>query len=142
MMDLAAMRARCAAATDGPWQFDHGRVWQRFPKGDLTEVPFQLLRTMREAETGQLNHERRSQAKANWEFVAAAREDSPALLDEVERLRGLLTRAHDVLGDLELCMPESTACESVFDAAASLSGEIGAALEDEGPERDASAGLG
>lgn len=67
---LAAIRARCEAATGGPWEVGHKceiytRHYQVGPIGDFWEP-------------------------ADARFTAHAREDIPALLAEVERLRELL----------------------------------------------------
>lgn len=78
--ELAAIRERCEAATEGPWEKITERwlgVWQ-----DIRVVAFDGKYTI----CGDT-------AIADAEFIAAARTDVPALLDEVERMRGLLGRA-------------------------------------------------
>jgi hypothetical protein len=72
MTDLAEIRARCEAATGGPWEVGHKceiytRHYQVGPIGDFWEP-------------------------ADARFTAHAREDIPALLAEVERLREPLRR--------------------------------------------------
>lgn len=84
-LDLDAIRARADAATQGPWWAwnrgvgwvialgepddtdEYGRPRERLPEGFRTDI------------------ERREDV----EFIAAARTDVPALLDEVQRLRSL-----------------------------------------------------
>ena len=61
-LDLEAIRERCEAATEAPWP-DNGTDSWRWPG-----MP-------------------RSQLAANRRFVARARSDVPALVEEVERLR-------------------------------------------------------
>ncbi len=75
-MNLDKIRARIDAASKGPWQGgEDGLVWA--PRlGDPVSA---------------------STEQADAEFIAHARTDIPALLAEVERLRGLLgaeQRAH------------------------------------------------
>ena len=80
--DLAAMRARAEAATEGPWKQCGGSI---IPPDELQ---------------GHFEHdppdwiEWRSPEYPRWladaEFIAHARDDLPRLLDEVERLRGVV----------------------------------------------------
>ncbi len=81
--ELAAIKARCEAATPGPWQ-----PWCRDyhfirPANPYTADPILLL-------TGP--------NKADSVFAAHARKDVPALLAEVERLKG---REEQLLRDYE-----------------------------------------
>jgi hypothetical protein len=69
--DLDAIRARAEAATPGPWE----------RSGSLVQAG----RRARRARVGQTWG---LAWKQDAEFIAHAREDVPALLDEVERLRG------------------------------------------------------
>jgi hypothetical protein len=67
-LDLEAIRRRCEAATPGPWSVEEDWTAEvRSPSGLIAKViyPRHLL---------------------DAEFIAAAREDVPALLAEVERL--------------------------------------------------------
>ena len=78
-IDLAAIRQRVEKATEGPWNtgFDYER-------NDPTVItPGHIEHTIDYTLTeGGLEH-----GKADAEFIAHAREDVPALLDEIDRLR-------------------------------------------------------
>lgn len=69
--ELAAMRARCEAATEGPWEVLSGYE-VRSPHGHICEVR---------------DLPRRGTWMTNAAFVAAARTDLPAALDEIDALR-------------------------------------------------------
>ena len=77
-MDLEAIKARCEAATEGPWEFaDVAReVW--VSGGNIDVVS---------GEDGAYISD------ADGEFIAHAREDVPALVAEVERLQKQLAVA-------------------------------------------------
>ncbi|MDQ6524305.1 hypothetical protein RB608_11870 [Nocardioides sp. LHD-245] len=75
-LDEAAARARCDAATEGPWE-----SWPR-----VTAV-----RTG--SSGGRAGFEFRADTAANAEFIAHARTDLPAALDENARLRAALDEA-------------------------------------------------
>lgn len=78
-IDLAAIKARCEAATEGPWWHRHSedkeRCWveasdgQRFIVAKILS-PARLEENMKDGT-----------------FIAHARTDTPALLKEVERLQ-------------------------------------------------------
>lgn len=76
-----AARARCEAATDGPWDDQPDRT------GTATIVLDHEGDALWDA-VGTLRDE-------DGEFIAHARTDLPALLDEVERLRALVTVTDD-----------------------------------------------
>ena len=95
--DLDAIRKRCDAATQGPWKTaindmrDDGRVFvvrdvlpEAYPGvtdlhgGPIMQLPPPVFPCDVRAEDG--------------DFIAAAREDVPALLDKVERLQEALGR--------------------------------------------------
>lgn len=90
---LTAIRARCEAATPGPWReneftgsedihqvvpsnpsvlFEHGAICDIIP------------------------------SKADTRFIAHAREDVPALLDEVERLNAIIAHARIIVDEVQL----------------------------------------
>ena len=73
-LDLDAIRARADAATPGPWGFciPHNRDWPN-PDPIFGATPGDEVAWTRR--------------NADWNFIAHAREDIPALLDEVDRLR-------------------------------------------------------
>lgn len=68
-LDLAAIRARTEAATAGPWEADG-------VEGNLNAPGIRVAEFL-------------SWPEADAQFIAHAREDVPALLAEVERLRGI-----------------------------------------------------
>ncbi|MBS0408494.1 MAG: hypothetical protein JSR86_01155 [Proteobacteria bacterium] len=72
-IELARMQARCDAATPGPWL---ARVERRegFSGSDFIETSAQDIEMLGATE-------------ADYDFVAHARQDIPALLAEIERLR-------------------------------------------------------
>lgn len=85
--ELAAIKARCEAATPGPWiakRFDPYRsraaIYQTPAAQKVNPLRWQVAAICREA---------RAQ---DAEFIAHARADIPALLAEVERLRAALKR--------------------------------------------------
>jgi hypothetical protein len=72
--ELEAIKVRCAQATPGPWGTYHSLNGWHYTKPGSGPV-----RTTYE------------QARADVEFIAAARTDVPALVAEVERLRAALS---------------------------------------------------
>lgn len=81
--EFAAIEARCAAATPGPWVAYPGEV-----RRDVGELPF-LRWLPHDSPHGHAYDEARRQADAA--FIAAARQDVPALLAEAGRLRAALS---------------------------------------------------
>jgi hypothetical protein len=77
---LAEIEQRCAAATPGPWEVRWG-YYVHVP-GD----PFSLA-TVVSCQT--VPADRREEHEANARLIAHAREDVPALLAEVRRLRAV-----------------------------------------------------
>ena len=83
--DLEAIKARAAAATEGPWEWDDptiGQHWSR-PEPWATVVDD-------EVNCGGYCYGGSSspiKSDADGQFIAHAREDIPVLLAEVERLR-------------------------------------------------------
>ena len=74
-LDLEAIKARAGAATPGPWATgQRGEIYREGDRvtdptlPDITVVPAMVL------------------VRPDMEFIAAAREDVPALVAEVERL--------------------------------------------------------
>ena len=86
-LDLEAIKARAAAATEGPWEWDDptiGQHWSR-PQPWATVVDD-------EVKCGDYCYGGSSspiKSDADGQFLAHAREDIPALVTEVERLRTL-----------------------------------------------------
>jgi hypothetical protein len=73
--ELAAVKARCDAATPGPWQSEYDNCGN----GGFSE--------WWNVGSGLMNEE------ADAAFIAHAREDVPALLAEIGRLKSLLASA-------------------------------------------------
>ena len=86
-LDLEAIKARAAAATEGPWEWDDPTIGQHWscPK-PWTEVVNADVACMSYCYGGSV---RPIESDADGQFIAHAREDIPALVAEVERLRGL-----------------------------------------------------
>ncbi|SHK30500.1 hypothetical protein SAMN05421803_11761 [Nocardiopsis flavescens] len=84
MTDLHAIRARVESTARGPWK--------RGFEADGTSVihrPHPVVEGAAEVLFGA-----HGASEADAEFVAHARQDIPALLAEIDRLRGELARAH------------------------------------------------
>jgi sugar phosphate isomerase/epimerase len=85
--DIASIEARAAAATEGPWVMDHvGPVWVGNRSDGRTSGLWEIIYGTRD-NLSDLTPEGAAVAVANAEFIAHAREDVPALIAEVERLR-------------------------------------------------------
>ena len=84
-LDLEAIKARAAAATEGPWEWDDPTIGQHWssPEPWATVVDD-------EVNCGGYCYGGSSspiKSDADGQFIAHAREDIPALVAEVERLR-------------------------------------------------------
>lgn len=77
-LDLDAIKARADAATEGPWMADESHVLKPDKPGSNWDGT--VIATVPDDEFGLYEFR-------NVEFMAAAREDIPALVAEVERLR-------------------------------------------------------
>lgn len=94
-LDLGTLRALCDAATPGPWTADiddHGRVLRilandrEADNGLGPEREFEkIVETIVETDAGYYPPE-----QPDALFIASTRTAMPALIDEIERLRGLL----------------------------------------------------
>ena len=74
--DLDAIRARCDAATPGPWTYDEtGYVDIGVPRSRSIAIGIEVDAT----------------AKSDGDFIAHARTDIPALLAYIEELEGRTT---------------------------------------------------
>ena len=87
--DLAAMEARCAAATPGPWAVDGTAALGAYGVVCATAAEhvasvFYLAQ--------RLSLSNRPKRDANAAFIAASRSDLPRLLAEVRRLRAEVER--------------------------------------------------
>ena len=92
-LDLAAIRQRVEKATEGPWNtgFD-------YEKNDpIVLAPGYIEHTINYTLTeGGLEH-----GKADAEFIAHAREDIPALLDEIDRLNATIQRVREIARQMD-----------------------------------------
>jgi hypothetical protein len=87
-LDTTGIRARAAAATEGPWELWTGCSWRRFgsaPTGRAVCEPV----TQRDGQPD-LYFPNGGQDGPDATFIAHARTDIPALLAEVRRLRALV----------------------------------------------------
>lgn len=84
--ELAAIEARCEAATPGPWRHSGGYGYILGDFGTSYKVA-QLGGTV--ANPGMIARDD-SYLKADTAFIANARTDVPALIAEVKRLRAML----------------------------------------------------
>ncbi|MCC7075331.1 MAG: hypothetical protein IT383_28720 [Deltaproteobacteria bacterium] len=81
--ELKAIRSRCDAATRGPWK--------AYVEGRDHESGSSFIRTGGEARGEDI--ELSGATPADYDFIAHARQDVPALVVEVARLRRLLGEA-------------------------------------------------
>lgn len=99
-LDLQAIRERADAATKGPWRADLDRLAVR---SDDDGWPIVL--------DVRLGDDDAPQACSDVEFIAAARSDVPALLDEVERLRANWGPIEQMFADAASSVDESVRTE-------------------------------
>ena len=90
--ELAAIRARAEAATDGPWQQSMDITGRLMVVVNLTPHQFREIIIAVSSDN--------SPRDEDLDFIAHAREDVPALLAEVERLREALAV---VVADCPIC---------------------------------------
>ena len=95
--DLAAIRARVEAATPGPWVHQITTAcYSVIQGGDRRSDHVHLAMMGTDGDGSPYNEpETYPNGDNDAEFIAHAREDVPALVAEVERLRNLLTGALD-----------------------------------------------
>ncbi len=88
-VDIEAIRARANAATPGPWGTGHNDT---YVSGPLTDGEWDWIIGDIPVDDGQEQEDYRGhRIKENCIFVANARQDVPALCDDVEALRYTLT---------------------------------------------------
>lgn len=88
--ELTAIEARCNAATPGPWTFAHGGLpgddgWSLRSDNAAADVVKLVAECWPCSIHGGQKH--REELRFNGDFIAHARTDVPALIDEVKRLR-------------------------------------------------------
>lgn len=93
---LAEIRLRCEAATEGPWHTDCGDVWAYDEKSEEL-----VIATI----DGAFGND-----DADLAFIAHARADIPALLAEVERLRNPWVSVNESLPNDTALNPVLVAC--------------------------------
>lgn len=82
-LDLEGIRARCEAATEGPWDYEMGEYMLMIPVGEIRRPGEKAAIAFAFAGHPPVP----IIAESNARFIAHAREDIPALIAEVERLR-------------------------------------------------------
>jgi len=82
------IRQRCDAATPGGWSYDgmHNEIHCAAPNEDY----FLIISELRTHPGEKLLDEFGHQYNANFEFIAHARQDVPALLDHIDKLEAEL----------------------------------------------------
>lgn len=83
--ELAAIRERVDKATAGPWEIHDCGIW---------ESGFDFQRLIAKVPTDDIVFH-----TSHTAFIVAARSDVPRLLDEIERLKAIITQ-HDLCHDL------------------------------------------
>jgi hypothetical protein len=105
-LDLEAIKRRYGAATPGPWKY---KWCIDKPKGQF-HLYAELGGAPAKTNLDVIKFTGKSiPSLGNAEFIAAAREDVPALVAEVERLRAFLDVAFDV-GETNLSREEHERC--------------------------------
>ena len=99
--ELAEIRARCDAATPGPWQTEKGRVLTT-EIGYLVAVAESVPASFYTAKPAGSLYERMA---ANAAFIAASRTDVPRLLATIEAMQAVIHRAAFDAGTLMATMP-------------------------------------
>ncbi len=85
------IRARCSLATPGPWEyFEGGTFVMHLDEPALVVCDVLLDAEMRDKLP-------RGHSQVNGQFIAHARTDVPALLDDNERLEGEVERLRELL---------------------------------------------
>jgi len=77
--ELAEIRGRVDKAVQGPWEYDGDEIWSKTCCIASNEFD------------GGIN------GVSNIEFIVHSRQDVPALLDEIERLQKIETKAKEVI---------------------------------------------
>lgn len=97
-LDLDAILALADAADAAPWTTDPSTLYVHNARGEVVASFEWLAQTPEEW----------AQLENNAKFTAAARTDVPALVAEVRRLRGAITRARQACEDVN---PRHLACK-------------------------------
>ncbi len=89
-IDLEAIKALCAAATEGPWRYVYSKEYREHNVIVRVDDYYED-----KEDTAYLFSEGCPTGKADAEFISSAREDVPALVAEVERLTQHLGTCED-----------------------------------------------
>ena len=95
--DLEAIRGRAEKATPGPWVVQNGCSWWRIGTLDRDGAVLCPTKHPRDGQPD-LTAGRGEDLQDNLDFIAHAREDIPALCDEVERVRARCAELEGALG--------------------------------------------
>jgi len=87
---LNAIRARCEAATPGPWGLVRGTDNLIIANADTEYVPADVICSIFRGLTPCSIHPFTDKLSVNAEFIANARQDIPALLDYIAELEAKL----------------------------------------------------
>ncbi len=89
-LDIEAIEAREKAASPGPWQADRdgAAIYLDGPPYDWGTRPGGVMENCHDPDCGCVEEVR--QALADGDFIAHARSDIPALIEEVKRLQGVV----------------------------------------------------
>ena len=104
-MDYEQLRRLAQEATPGPWEFHEeldGYWWVVEPTTPSPYVPIVSLEWYRLPDAPDGNLEAGQQRRADFTFIAAAREAVPALLDERDRLAAEVVALREALGWYQL----------------------------------------
>lgn len=109
--ELDAIRARAEAATEGPWEVAHRADLDWLSQSHLVDSsdhePGSNVRPEGETDPRWSSVWPCRNAHHDAEFIAHAREDVPALLDEIDRLAAALDRVRALDADAVAIDPET-----------------------------------
>lgn len=113
-LEIKIIRERCEAATPGPWVWSDGGEMLAAGAGDEDDMRWDgqgsYAPPTKVIETDSGVYPPRDNDRA---FIAAARSDVPALLDEIDRLRTLLRQAWTVVHADRCGVRHSVLCEQI-----------------------------
>ena len=110
-LDLAAIRARAEAATEGPWENDYPEVGQHWSRPEpWAKVVSTDVACMAYCYGGSAQG---IENEADAEFIAHAREDIPALLAEIDRLNATIQRVREIERRMDEYAHRSGPCTGV-----------------------------
>ena len=109
-LDLAAIRERAEAATPGPWEWQppSGEAWPIADESLLSPGTGEYVLVGWGYDASGIDGE-----TADREFIAHAREDIPALLDEIDRLNAIIQRVREIEREMDEYSHRSGPCTGV-----------------------------